>query len=102
MIHDYPIKRPIDETECEECGAALRVSMVAYEADAMLFCSKDCAAFQVPKPEYPRGRIVRLPIKKDLADDPDALDEFLDDLHCAICDMEGIEWPGRQGLLFSD
>jgi hypothetical protein len=101
-IHDYPIKRPIDESECEECGAPLRVGMVAFETDAMLFCSEECAALQVPTPEPPRGRIVRLPVKGDLANDPDALDEFLDDLHCAICDMEGIERPARQGLLFSD
>jgi hypothetical protein len=43
---DYPIKRPIDETTCDHCGAPLRVGAIGVQRDdelASVYCSEACA-----------------------------------------------------------
>lgn len=42
-LRDYPIKRKIDEAECDTCFADLRMGTVAMEDNGLLFCSEDCA-----------------------------------------------------------
>ena len=42
-MSDYPIKRPINETDCEQCGAWLHVGAVGFYENDRLFCSEACA-----------------------------------------------------------
>ena len=45
-MKDYPIKREIDETTCDQCGAPLRVGALAVQRDddkAAVYCSEACA-----------------------------------------------------------
>jgi hypothetical protein len=45
-MRDYPIKRPIDETTCDQCGAPLLFGTIAVQADddlTAVYCSEACA-----------------------------------------------------------
>jgi hypothetical protein len=90
---DYPIKRPLDETECEECGRLLAVGHVAIEDKALLFCSEDCAA--AFEPEGSLQVILKFP--GDHAAEDDGPDQSVDN---AICETKALPKPIRQGLLF--
>jgi hypothetical protein len=43
---DYPIRRPQEETDCDQCGAPLRVGMIAVQREddlGAVYCSEACA-----------------------------------------------------------
>ena len=45
-MRDYPIKRALDETACDQCGAPLRVGALAVQRDddrTAVYCSEACA-----------------------------------------------------------
>src|SRR4051812_30163772 len=45
-MRDYPIKRPQDETACDQCGAPLQVGAIAVQRDddlTAVYCSEGCA-----------------------------------------------------------
>src|SRR5260370_34830480 len=46
IMRDYPIKRPLDETACDHCGAPLRVGAIGVQREddrAAVYCSDACA-----------------------------------------------------------
>jgi hypothetical protein len=42
-VTEYPIKRPIEETPCEQCGALLHVGDCGVYVNDLVFCSEGCA-----------------------------------------------------------